>query len=443
MNCKKNDSTRILKRDNEPYSFFVRRGKLVIISGPDRGKTLLVVDRSGVTIGSAEDNCLVLSDPTVSRHHAVLMESAGGYLAKDLGSTNGTYLNGVLIKEAYLGFGGVITLGETQIGFVPFEEKIEVFPSKKSVFGKVYGQSVEMRTIFGILERVAATDVSIVLEGETGTGKELIARAIHTNSSRVQKPFVVFDCSSVAENLIESELFGHEKGAFTGADRERKGVFEQAHEGTVFLDEIGELEWDLQPKLLRVLETKEVKRVGGNSSIQVNVRMVAATHRDLSQEVKQGRFREDLFYRISVLRLYIPPLRERKEDISLITYQLLRNLALEYGIDKIPEIVPETFDILKSHHWPGNVRELRNVLNRALAMGDRVMIQPKDLLLSSASASRNQAIDSLAGMSLEEIEKTAIMQTLNAHQGNKTQTAKVLGVAYSTLHEKIKKYGIR
>lgn len=231
---------------------------------------------------------------------------------------------------------------------------------------------------------------------------------------------MVFDCSAVAKNLIESELFGHEKGAFTGADRVRKGVFELAHEGTVFLDEIGELEWNLQPKLLRVLETREVKRVGGNCSTRVNVRMVAATHRNLSLEVKQGRFREDLFYRLSVLRIHIPPLRNRKEDISLITSQLLKNLASEYGIAKIPKVATETFELLKSHNWPGNVRELRNVLSRSLAMGNRDVITPKGLLLSSTSASRDQGIDSLAGMSLEEIEKTAIRQSLKIHLGNKT-----------------------
>jgi transcriptional regulator with PAS, ATPase and Fis domain len=290
---------------------------------------------------------------------------------------------------------------------------------------------------------VSSTDVTVVLEGETGTGKELIARAIHAHSSRAERPFEVFDCSSVAENLIESELFGHVKGAFTGADRERKGIFELAHEGTVFLDEIGELGLDLQPKLLRVLESREVRRVGGTHSTRLNVRMIAATHRDLAQEVRQGRFREDLFYRLSVLKLHIPPLRDRKEDIPLITSQLLKNLASGYGIAEYPKVIPETFEILKSHHWPGNVRELRNVLSRALAMGNQVEIQPKDLLLSSTSASFKKKIDSLAGRSLEEIEKAAIIQTLKAHHGNKTQTAKDLGIAYSTLHEKIRKYGIR
>lgn len=436
-------TTRKLKaRSSESTPFYVRRGKVVILSGPDRGKTL-VVDRPELTIGSKEGNALVLSDPAVSRQHAVLIESAGGYLIRDLNSTNGTYLDGVPIKEAFLDFGRAIGLGETQMKFVPFQEKIEAFPSSKNRFGDVYGESLEMRNIFGVLERVAPTDVTVILEGETGTGKELLAKGIHANSSRCKAPFVVFDCSSVAQNLIESELFGHEKGAFTGATSSRQGVFEMAQGGTLFLDEIGELGLELQPKLLRVLEAREVKRLGGSQTRRINCRLIAATHRDLAKESREGRFREDLFYRLSVLRLRIPPLRERKADIPLVTCQLLCNLSSEYNIVSPPELAPETVGILNSYDWPGNVRELRNVLSRALAMGTRTAIRPKDLLVSADSESADQKIDSLIGKSLEEIERTAIIETLKAHTGNKTQTARALGIAYSTLYEKIKKHRIQ
>jgi len=438
---KEKTTRRIRAKHSKSQLFYLRRGKLVVLSGPDKEKTL-VVDRPELTIGSKEDNHLVLSDRTVSRLHAVLIESGGGYLIRDLNSTNGTYLDGVLIREAVLEFGRTITLGETLMKFVPFQEKIEVFPSSQNAFGDVYGESLEMRHIFGVLERVASTDVTVILEGETGTGKELLARAIHANSSRARAPFVVFDCSSVAENLIESELFGHEKGAFTGAIYSRQGVFEMAQGGTLFLDEIGELGLDLQPKLLRVLEAREVKRVGGSRATRLDFRLVAATHRDLVKESREGRFREDLFYRLSVLKLRIPPLSERKEDIPLITRQLLSSLSVEYNIAPVPEVAPETLDILNSYDWPGNIRELRNVLSRALAMGRRTMIRPKDLLLSPDSESSEQKMDSLIGRSLEEIERAAIIQTLKAHRGNKTQTAKILGIAYSTLYEKIKRYGI-
>lgn len=439
---KEKTTRKIRAKDAKPSPFYVRRGKLVVLSGPDREKSL-VVDRPELTIGSKEDNHLVLSDPTVSRLHAALIETAGGYVIRDLNSTNGTYLDGVLIREAVLEFGRTITLGETQIKFIPFHERIEVFPSSKNVFGNVYGESLEMRNIFAVLERVAPTDVTVILEGETGTGKELLARAIYASSSRAKAPFVVFDCGSVAENLIESELFGHEKGAFTGATYCRQGVFEIARGGTLFLDEIGELGLDLQPKLLRVLETKEVKRVGGSRTTRVDFRLIAATHRDLAKESREGRFREDLFYRLSVLRLRIPPLREKKGDIPLITRQLLRNLSAEYNIAPVPELAPETLEILNSYDWPGNIRELRNVLSRALAMGRRTVIRPKDLLLSPDSESYDQKMDSLIGRSLEEIERAAIIQTLKGHHGNKTQTARALGIAYSTLYEKIRKYGIQ
>ncbi|NIO04161.1 MAG: FHA domain-containing protein [Proteobacteria bacterium] len=432
---------KIRAKDEKSVPFYVLRGKLVVLSGPDKGKTL-VLDQPELTIGSKDENHLILSDPTVSRKHAALTESAGVYVIRDLNSTNGTYLDGVLIREAVLEFGRTITLGETQIRFVPFQEKIEVYPSSKNAFGDVYGQSIQMRNIFGILEKVVPTDVTVILEGETGTGKELLARAIHTLSARSKGPFVVFDCGSIAENLVESELFGHEKGAFTGAIYSRQGVFEMAGGGTLFLDEIGELASDLQPKLLRVLETREVKRLGGSETRRVDFRLVAATHRNLALEVKEGRFREDLFYRLSVLRLRIAPLRERKEDIPLITQQLLRNLTVEYNTSTVPEVAHETLEILNSYEWPGNIRELRNVLSRALAMGGKTVIRPADLLLSQDSESYVEKMDSLIGKSLDEIERTAILQTLKAHQGNKTQTAKALGIAYSTLYEKIKKYGL-
>jgi DNA-binding NtrC family response regulator len=439
---KEHRTRKIRTKGATPQPFYVRRGKLVVLSGPDKGKTL-VVDQPELTIGSKQDSDLVLSDPTVSRLHAVLIESAGGYLIRDMDSTNGTYLDGVLVREAFLDFGRTVSLGETQMKFVPFEQRIEVFPSSENVFGEVYGQSLEMRNIFGVLERVSSTDVTIVLTGETGTGKELLARAIHGRSLRARGPFVVFDCGSVAENLIESELFGHEKGAFTGATSSRQGVFETAQGGTLFLDEIGELGLDLQPKLLRVLETREVKRVGGTMTGRIDFRLIAATHRDLATEVKAGRFREDLFYRISVLRLRIPPLRERKEDIPLVAHQLLRNLSSEYKIGVVPEAARETLEILISYDWPGNIRELRNVLSRTIAMGGQKVICPRDLLLSPDSEVTTMRMDSLIGKSLQEIESAAIVQTLNAHDGNKTQTARALGIAYSTLYEKMKKYGIR
>jgi len=318
-----------------------------------------------------------------------------------------------------------------------------VSPAPETMWGNIYGQSVKMRTIFAMLEKMVKTSATIILQGETGTGKELFARAIHEKSPRKDNPFVIFDCSSVADNLIESELFGHKKGSFTGAAYDREGVFEQGNNGTVFLDEIGELNLDLQPKLLRVLESREVKRVGENRTSPVNVRIIAATNRNLTEEVEKGRFREDLYYRLSVFQVNIPPLRDRKEDIPIITEHLIEQLCLEYGIEKLPGISADTFEILRSHSWPGNVRELRNVLSRALAMGDRMLVKPGDLLLTEQVEPSNKGNDILGEMSLEEIEKTVIQKTLKRHQGNKTQAAKALGIAYSTLFEKLKKYNLQ
>lgn len=434
--------TRLSTRQPEPRTFVVRKAKLKVLSGPDDDQEI-VLDGPETSIGTARDNTFVLSDATISRHHAVIQESAGGYLIKDLESTNGTELNNLRIREAYLEFGTTLTLGDTLLKFVPFEERIEVLPSADTRWGNVCAQSVQMRTLFAMLDKMADTSATIILQGETGTGKELFARAIHSKSPRNDQPFAVFDCGSVADNLIESELFGHKKGAFTGAAYDREGVFEHGNNGTVFLDEIGELGLDLQPKLLRVLENREVKRIGENRTVPVNVRVIAATHRDLAQEVKQGRFREDLYYRLSVIKVEIPPLRKRKEDIPLITEQILNDLSREFGMEKPPEISGDLFDILQAYHWPGNVRELRNVLSRAIALGDRTVVRPGHLLLTEQSKTNSTKVTLPEDMSLAEIEKTVILNTLKRLKGNKTRAARTLGIAYSTLFEKLKKHNIR
>ncbi|MFB0505628.1 MAG: sigma 54-interacting transcriptional regulator, partial [Thermodesulfobacteriota bacterium] len=247
---------------------------------------------------------------------------------------------------------------------------------------------------------------------------------------------------SISKNLIESELFGHEKGAFTGATQARRGAFEMANGGTIFIDEIGELGLEMQPKLLRVLEQREVRRVGGNEVFKVNVRVIAATNRDLASEVQKGRFREDLFYRISVVKIHLPPLREKGEDIPFLTQKFAREFSEQYGSGEGVAVSAEAHEILRHYHWPGNVRELRNVITRAMAMGDGKVLQPRDFImpLPSEGRPRGTTLDSLVGKTLEEIEKAAIMKTLEANGGNKSVAARVLGIAYSTLYEKIKKY---
>jgi len=417
-------------------------GKLLVLAGADLQK-VYELNEGGVQIGSHVDNDVVINDPTVSRKHASLEKSPNGCVIRDLDSTNGTYLNGMRIREAFLEHGAIIALGNTRLQFVPVKEVTEVPPAEEKYFGEAFGDSLEMRRIFTVLKKVSPSDVTVTIEGETGTGKEVIARSIHDSSRRRSKPFEVIDCSSISRSLIESELFGHEKGAFTGATRSRPGAFERADGGTVFIDELGELDLDLQPRLLRALERQEVKRVGGDRTISVDVRVIAATNRDLYGMVRDARFREDLFYRISVVRIQLPPLKKRKEDIPFLAQIFASDLAGQYGHEKV-EISPEAIEVLKGFSWPGNVRELRNFISRAMAMADGPVIQPGDFLMPTEPEKMEKisTLDVLAGRSLDEVEKAAIKSTLNAHDGNKSAAARALGIAYSTLYEKLKKYGL-
>lgn len=417
----------------------IKKARFTVMNGREAGKEL-VIQKPLVTIGTLPGSDLVLTDPTVSRRHAEVEERSDGYLLRDHDSTNGTFLDGVKVREAYLSPGSVIRLGQTEMTFSPLEERIDILQSSADRFGELIGSSAPLREVYGILERIAPTDVTVLLEGETGTGKELAARAVHSHSRRSRGPFVVIDCGAVAPNLIESELFGHEKGAFTDAVKARQGAFELADGGTIFLDEIGELSLDLQPKLLRALDQRETKRVGADKPVTVNVRVISATNKELDKEVKAGRFREDLFYRLSVVRVSLPPLRKRKEDIETIAGHLLAGISPEIG-KKITGLSPEALAALTAYSWPGNVRELKNVLGRAAALCDGKRIEAKDLFLSQGK--KTATFEGLSGKTLEVIEKAAIHATLKSVDGNKTEAAKVLGIAYSTLYEKMKKYGMR
>ncbi|MGE5173765.1 MAG: sigma 54-interacting transcriptional regulator [Betaproteobacteria bacterium] len=435
---KRTDQTEVLAVPNQK-PLVLKKARFVVTKGRDEGKEM-VLQNPLVTIGTLPENSLVLTDPTISRRHASVEETSSGYVLRDQGSTNGTFLDGVRVREGYLTPGSLIRLGQTEMTFSPLEERIEILRSSSDNFGDLIGASAPMREVFGILERVSPTDITMLIHGETGTGKELAARAIHSHSRRASGPFIVFDCGAVAPNLIESELFGHEKGAFTDAVKSRQGAFELADNGTLFLDEVGELTPSLQPKLLRALDQHEVKRVGAEQSSEVNVRVVAATNRELEKEVKAGRFREDLFYRLSAVSVFLPPLRKRKEDIELIAKHLLTGISA--GVDKkLRGLSSEAAAALAAYSWPGNVRELRNVLERAAALSDGKQIEAKDLFLSQGK--KTTTLEGLSGKTLEEIEKAAIHATLKSVSGNKTEAAKILGIAYSTLYEKIKKYGIK
>ncbi|MEM9072092.1 MAG: sigma 54-interacting transcriptional regulator [Myxococcota bacterium] len=375
------EGTKLHYIDGRPATITLRRCKLEVVKG-EKVQTHVYDQRDTVSIGAADDNDLVLRDETVSRYHCQLFQEGGSYLVRDLGSTNGTFVNRVRIREAWLKPGCTLSLGTTELRFAASDEKFRIVPSEKSRFMDLIGRDAKMREIYAILEKIAPTDATVVIEGETGTGKEVVARSTHQASRRAGGPFMVFDCGAVPENLIESELFGHEKGAFTGAITTRQGVFEMANGGTVFLDELGELQLDLQPKLLRVLEQREVKRVGGTKPIKVDVRVVAATNRNLEEEVRAGRFREDLFYRLSVVRLILPPLKKRKDDIPLLIQQFLKtgrfNRTPEGG-RRVRQISRSALDRLLEYDFPGNVRELHNVIERAVSFADTDTIEVKDL----------------------------------------------------------------
>jgi transcriptional regulator with GAF, ATPase, and Fis domain len=364
--------TQLLKSDETGDVVSLRKCQLIVVEGKDKGKKYSLV-KPITEVGKKDDNDFIVSDKTVSRNHLSIEYASDSFLLKDNQSTNGTFLNGNRVKEAYLAPGDHIQVGETTLEFHVFDEKVKIEPSANDHFGSMVGKSKKMRQIFGIFERIAGTNATVILEGETGTGKDVAARAIHEGSSRKNKPFVVFDCSAVAPNLIESELFGHERGAFTGAVKARRGAFEEASGGTIFLDEIGELSLDLQPKLLRALEQREIKRVGANTPAKIDVRVICATNRNLKKEVTEGRFREDLYYRLSVVKIVIPPLRERVEDIPAIIQVFLEKSKmnqLDSGDLKITRVEDDALKVLQRYQWPGNVRELQNIVERATAIAD-------------------------------------------------------------------------
>jgi len=317
-------------------------------------------------IGSAVSNDLVVDDPTISRFHCSIQREGGAWRIVDTGSTNGTRVDGVRILSAELEGQAVLTIGDSRLRVRPDRGESASLPVVSS-FGSLIGSSGAMQKLFATLERVGASDIDALIHGESGTGKELVATEIVQRSARAQGPLVVVDCGSISPALVESELFGHVRGAFTGADRDREGAFEAADGGTVFLDEIGELPLELQPKLLRALEQREVRRVGTSRARRVDVRVIAATHRELEREVNRGRFRDDLFYRLAKVSVRVPPLRDRLEDLPLLVDSFLSAFGRRDGGRLFS---PEVIEQMMQHDWPGNVRELRNYVERSIVLDD-------------------------------------------------------------------------
>jgi len=374
--------TRVLVDTKRPH---VQRLRIEVRKGPDKGAAS-TLDDEPIRLGSSEGCQVRLTDSAVSGVHTELTRTPAGVLIRDLGSTNGTFVDGRRVQAVYADATVAIRIGETELRVTLLSEESPVEVAADDRFGDLIGVSMSMRATFAKLARIAKSDATVLITGETGTGKELAAAAIRDKSARGDKPLVVVDCGAMPANLIESELFGHERGAFTGADRLRIGSFERADTGTIFLDEIGELPLSLQPSMLGILERREARRVGGQKPIPVDVRVIAATNRDLSAEVARGAFRADLFYRLAVVEIRLPPLRERPEDVPVL---------IEHFLDEMPgnrpTIGPDTIEQLKSYPWPGNVRELRNVIERAALLSEPP--KPRGVMRSAARGTDDSAVD--------------------------------------------------
>jgi DNA-binding NtrC family response regulator len=423
--------------------------KLVVVAGPDEGKEAPL--ETLTEVGTDATCQLVLSDPAVSRRHASLSSVGGRILLKDLGSRNGVFLGGTRLHQAEIPLGSVLTLGHSAIAIQARWYVREVSPSRARRFGEVLGESIAMREVFAILERVAPTDVTVLIEGESGTGKELVARSIHQASARVGRPYVVFDCGSVPKELAESELFGHRRGSFSGAVADRAGAFQHADGGTLFLDEIGELPMELQPKLLRALESGEIKPIGDDSPRRVDVRVIAATNRDLHAESQRGNFRSDLLYRLAVVRLRLPPLRHRPEDIPALVAHLL---AAHLKAGDHPD--GENLARLMSYSWPGNVRELRNTLTRAVALARRpgeegvsfaqlvfnlgpLVGAPGGIGLDYPGVASPMPYREAKAQLLESFDRAYVEALLERHPGNVTRAAGVAGLSRKHLYELLRR----
>lgn len=390
-----------------------------------------------LVVGRAASCGLVLADSYASSRHARIERKSGGYVVRDLHSKNGTYLNGSRVTEAIL----------TTYDRLRFGESVYVFTDAPNVAPKLASKNQNWKEDLMRLPAFASTDFPVLITGPSGSGKEVLARAIHDQSMRAKGPFVSINCSALSESLIESELFGHLRGSFTGATHDRKGAFETARNGTLFLDEIGDLPLSLQPKLLRALENREIRPVGSDRSIETDVRILAATHKNLMHQVRQQKFREDLFYRLNVCQLRPPALKDRMEDFEDLVYQFAKIFRVRFSFN--------TIERLKEHSWPGNVRELKNLIARASAYFPGKHIQPEDLLAimepmpktSNAELNSDLAINGGGQMGfgssvIKELEREMIIRRLVANQGNQRRTAQDLGIPKSTLHDRIKSYSI-
>jgi len=411
----------------------VRTIRLDVIDGPDRGLTK-TFSAPAIVIGRANAD-LQLDDRRVSALHAELRLDDAGFRLRDLGSTNGTFVGNLRVIEALIAPNTTIVLGDTTVRFLPLDASFELPLATVDHLAGFVGGGIAMRRMYELIARYAATDATVLVTGETGSGKEVAAEAIHVRSKRKHGPFVVLDCGAIPAQLVEDQLFGHEAGAFTGATSTRPGVFEAAHGGTLFLDEIGELPIEVQPKLLRAVETKTISRIGSTEPRKCDVRIVAATNRDLASEVNRDRFRSDLYFRLAVARVHVPPLREHREDLDA--------LIAHFGGAALPL---SFYEWANKHPWPGNVRELRGAIEQSLALAKH-----PELLAATYTTPSGASLEIDVSLPfketkkklLDELERRYITELLDAHGGNVSAAARAADLDRMTIYKMLRRAGLR
>jgi DNA-binding NtrC family response regulator len=441
-----------LLTDDASGALVERMFRLRVVSGPDQGKEH-TLDEGTTMVGTHADNDLVLTDATVSRYHLEIRVRRDGIEVRDLDTTNGTKHGGARVGQVVLVGPARLRLGKhTEMDVEPIDTSVQLDEWPGDRFGDVLGTTQPMQRLFSLLAKAAPTEATILLQGETGTGKEAIAEAVHRASRRAKGPFVVVDCGSIPHELIASELFGHARGSFTGAANDKQGLIEAANHGTLFLDEIGELAIDLQPQLLRVLDRRQVRRVGETQSIDVDIRVIAATHRDLRAMVRAGSFREDLYYRLAVVATHVPPLRERKADIPALAAWFADRMG-RGGWAQSPGLIEQ----LERHDWPGNVRELRNVVERALSLGHAALAdlgtgepRPSSPSISEGEGEKRPSnpdvlelpFKEAKAVLVESFERDYLTALLARHRGNISRAAAEAGIDRNYIHRLVKKYGL-
>ena len=420
------------------------RCQLVVVDGADRGRAARLGEAE-IVVGTGAAAQLVLSDDRVSAAHAAVRAEGSRFVVRDLGSTNGTWYAGSRVAEVTVPAGTTLLVGRTALRIEAEAQPLDVPPSQARRFGELVGDSLAIREVFAVLERVAASDATVLVEGETGTGKELVARALHDASPRRQKPFVAVDCGALPEAILESELFGHLRGAYTSASHDRAGLIVRADGGTLFLDELGRISPTVQARLLRVLEERTVRPLGGDRERAVDVRVIAASRDDIDAEVAAGRFRPDLLYRLAVVRVELPPLRARREDLPSLVRELMRRRGL---VDEPP--VGPNLDRLIAHAWPGNVRELRNVIDRAIALAPgaqrfadlTIRVDPARDPGDALTVRSDLPYAEAKALVLHELERRYLADVLARTAGNLSAAARVSGIDRKHLRTLARKHGL-